>query len=125
MHDRRFWILDQRLDSLVPDTTVGSRVFNPAVDPPFPTAGGPYTAYTQEDGATPGSAVRPVLPDRIGEVLDTEDRYRPIRYTWLSYRTHKVLGTLAGLDRFDEELPERLAEQERLLDLEESVEGVT
>jgi hypothetical protein len=43
----------------------------------------------------------------------------------LAYRTHKVLGTIASLRRFDEELPERLAEAERLILLEETVEGVS
>jgi hypothetical protein len=123
--DRRFWILDRRLDSLVPDSNVGMRVYDPLVDPAFPNYGGPYTAYTGESGATPGSAVRPVLPDRVDEVLDTGDRFRPIRYTWLSYRTHRVFGTLPSIDRFDAELPERLAEQQRLLDLEESTEEAT
>jgi hypothetical protein len=123
--DRRFWVLDRRLDSLVPDSNVGMRVYDPLSDPAFPSSGGPYTAYTDEDGATPGASVRPVLPDRVDVVLDTGDRFRPIRYTWLSYRTHRVIGTLPSIDRFDAELPERLVEQQRLLDIEESTEDAT
>jgi len=65
-----------------------------------------------------------MLPERVNEILDTEDRFRPIRYTWLAYRTNTALGTLPAIVRFDEELPERLAEQQRLLDLQTSVEGV-
>jgi hypothetical protein len=124
LHDRRFWILDRRLDSLVPDTNIGSRVYDPLTDNPWPLNLGPYTAYTDEDSSFPGALVRPVLPDRIDALLDTDDRFRPLRFTWLAYRTHRVLGTLASLDRADAELADRLAEQERLLDLQQAAEGV-
>ena len=123
--DRRFWILDRRLDSLVPESNVGSRVYDPGVDNPFPLNFGPYTAFTDEAGVAPGAAVRPVLPDRIDVVLDAEDRFRPIRYTWLSYRTHRVLGTLPAIDRFDAEYESRVEEQQRLLDIQISSEGET
>lgn len=120
LHDRRFWVLDRRLDSLMPGPLgLESLVYDGVV--PFPDQGGPYTAYT--DATTNGVAVRPVLPERINATLDSEDRFRPIRFTWLAYRVHKILGTLAGIERFDEELPARLEEQQRLLLQQEAAEG--
>jgi len=116
--DRRFWIFDLRLDRLThadpPYQNVAMKLSAPG--------GTPYTAYTDDIGG--GSDVRPVLPERIDLVLDESDRFRPIRYVWLAYRVHKILGTLAGIKRFDEELPERLAERERLLLLEEATESI-
>ena len=114
--DRRTWILDTRLDSLEPDPADPLRMRK--LVPPGPA----YTAFN--DTATGGGDVRPVLTDRITEVLDSSDRLRPLRYTWLSYRTHRTLGTLASILRFDRELPERMAEQQRLLMLLESAEKV-
>ena len=114
--DRRTWILDTRLDSLEPDPADPLRMRK--LVPPGPA----YTAFN--DTATGGGEVRPVLTDRITEVLDSSDRLRPLRYTWLSYRTHRTLGTLASILRFDRELPERMAEQQRLLMLLESTEKV-
>ena len=70
-----------------------------------------YTEFTTDEG----SLVRPVLPDLVDSILDYDERFRAVRFVWLSYRTHTVLGTLAAIRRFDEELPERLAEQERYL----------
>lgn len=117
--DRRFWILDRSLDSMVPVNNVQSRKAVPG-DPAYPTKNGPYTAYT---ATGVGSSVRPVLPERIEMVLDTKDRFRPIRYVWLAYRTHRVLGTLAAIQRYEAELPGRLDEQKRHLLLLESTEN--
>jgi len=114
--DRRFWIQDWRLDFLKPDPA--DPTLKMVRISPGDTA---YTAYT--DFST-GGVVRPVLPERVDEVLDTRDRFRPIRFVWLAYRTHVKLGTLASIVRFDEELPERLEEQKRLLLLEDSIEGI-
>jgi hypothetical protein len=91
--DRRFWILDRRLDAL-------------------PPTGTKYTAY--EDPATGGS-VRPVLPDLIDLVLDNRDRFRALRFAWLSFRTNRTEGTLASIERFDDEFPERQEKQEKSL----------
>jgi len=119
--DRRFWIQDWRLDFLTTDPTFPTlrmRRIDPTVIPPEVA----YTAYN--DFAT-GRVVRPVLPELIEEVLDQRDRFRPIRFVWLAYRTHLTLGTLASIVRFDEELPERLEAQIRLLLLGDSLEGIT
>lgn len=105
--DRRFWVLDRQLDLLTAKDNVSARKAG--------FGDTPYTAYADAVGG--GDAVRPVLPDRVGVVLDVEDRLRQFRYTWLAYRTHRILGTLAALKRFDDQLPEREAEQVRLLQI--------
>ena len=112
--DRRFWIRDQRLDTL---TTNGP-------DSMRRTAPGdiPYTSYTDALGG--GDSVLPVLPDRVTLVLDQTDRFRALRYVWLAYRTHRILGTLAAIERFDAELPERLEEERQSLLIQASVEKV-
>ena len=107
--DRRFWCLDTRLDSLLPP-------YQPLADPYASLAadnstGGVYTV---------GSG-RPVLPDRIDEVLDRTDRLRNLRMAWIKYRTERVDGTLPSIDRFEVELAARLAEQEELLRIQESM----
>lgn len=123
---RRFWVMDPTLDRMEP-TNANPALADPyqgqdtSINPPnvaFPGAGGPYTAYTTDIGG----AVRPVLPDRVEEVLNNSDRLRPIRYVWLAYRTHRLLGTLAAMARFEAELPERLEEQRQLALLQESTD---
>ena len=101
--DRRVWVHDTRLDSLTSNGHGGMKTKGLG-----DTA---YTAYTDPIG----SEVLPVLPERIDEVLDTRDKLRLLRYVWLSYRTHKILGTLATIRRFDETLPQRLADQKKLV----------
>jgi hypothetical protein len=101
--DRRFWVLDRRLDGLTPKgdgVSMAQFTGTPEV---------PYTAYTDEAG----SSVLPVLPDRVNLVLNQTDRFRDLRFVWLAYRTHRILGTLAAITRFDAELPERVEEQKR------------
>jgi len=84
--DRRFWILDRRLD---------------------------FLNYTDYEGV--GASVRPVLPDLIDLVLEFRDAMRQQRYFWLDYRTNRISGTLAAMKRFDEEYPRRVKEKEDLL----------
>jgi len=117
--DRRFWILDNRLDTLSPTdpdpglaSTISSKVAG--------VGDTPYTAYND----LAGSLVRPVLPDRIDIVLDIVDRFRQLRFTWLTYRTHRVLGTLAGIERFDAEIEARLEAQRQQLLQNESAGDV-
>jgi hypothetical protein len=112
--DRRFWIFDERLDNLTWDGAAGMKLLGPGETP--------YTAYSDTTGG--GSGVRPMLTERIDEVLNCTDRFRPIRYIWLAYRTHKILGTLASIARYDLELPERLVEQKANLLLQKSLENV-
>ena len=89
--DRRFWILDTRLDSL---TTDGTGYGTKLVTPPEV----PYTGYNAT-GAS--STVRPVLPDRIGIVLDYRDRLRDLRFSWITYRVNRLSGSLPAIARFD------------------------
>jgi len=122
--DRRFWVLDRKLDSLEPDPNNDFAMQAVTAGPPgYPDQGGPYTAYL--DAAVGGSEVRPVLPDHLGMVLDSRDRLRGIRYTWLAYRTHRFIGTLARMAAFDAELPRKLAERKRALLLDQTAEQVT
>jgi hypothetical protein len=94
---RRFWTLDFRLDSETP-----------------PAGGAPYANFADGDG-------RPVLPDRIDDVLDREDRFRAQRFAWIKFRTDRVNGSLTNIDRFIIELPRRILEQEELLRLQEGL----
>lgn len=120
--DRRFWIQDSKLDSLAPDPSnpfgmVAAGAF------PFDQPGGPYTGYTNT--TVGGFEVRPVLPDHLDLILDVRDRLRSIRYTWLTYRTHRFRGTLAQITQFDQEYPRRLADRQRALLLEATANKVT
>ena len=110
--DRRVWCLDTRLDSTVP---------------PYQPGGEPYTSLAADNSGggiyTLGSG-RPVLPDRIDDVLDRTDRLRNLRMAWIKYRTEKVSGTVPSIDRFQVELAARLLELEELLRIQESMSSV-
>jgi hypothetical protein len=99
--DRRFWVLDMRLDDLTP---------------PY----GPFIPYA--DFA--GGVGRPVEVDRVNETLDGRDKLRITRYSWLTLRVDRVKGTLEGIRRFDTELPKRQADAEQALVAVQSVEKV-
>ena len=86
--DRRVWIHDSRLDGVTSNPTGGMKTRGPL-----------DTGYTDYSGS--GSGVLPVLPELVSGALDYKDRFRDLRYTWLSYRTHKLLGTLAAIRGFD------------------------
>ena len=94
IQDRRFWVLDTRLDS---------------------------AGYTQfADNAW---EQRPVLPDLIDEVLNLEDRFRPLRYAWISFRADKVSGSIVSKSRAEAQLPEELRKQKEYLDLKKGLDG--
>ena len=92
--DRRFWILDSRLDGIIP-----------------PGGSTTYTQFADNDWDQ-----RPVLPDLIEEVLNLEDRFRPTRYSWISFRADRVTGSIISKKRAEEGLPERIQEQQEYLD---------
>ena len=110
--DRRFWILDLRLDQQ---------------RPPFQPGDPTYTTFENNTG-NPLVEVgegRPVMVDRIDEILNTIDRFRQLRFAWINFRTNREDGTLVSIDRFIRELPKREAEQFRALLLSESLQNLT
>lgn len=108
--DRRFWVLDARLDSEFPPnappgtpsySTLETNVNNPAAE--------------EGDG-------RPVLNDRIDDVLDNNDQFRELRLAWLDFRVNREDGTLVQIQRFLAELPKKRREEFRQLRLAQSIE---
>ena len=91
--DRRFWCMDMRLDTLVP---------------PSPPLAPPYATFSIGTG-------RPVLPDRIDDVLDQRDHLRQSRYAWLMLRVDRVNGTLTKVDNFDQQIQDTEKDQGYLL----------
>jgi hypothetical protein len=86
--DRRFWILDFRLDSL-------------------PKGASP----TYSEFADDGRAQRPVLPDLIEEVLNLDDKLRDQRYAWVSFRANREDGSIRAARRANGSLERRLRKQ--------------
>jgi hypothetical protein len=84
--DRRFWILDVRLDALG------------------------YTEFTDD-----GFGQRPVLPDLVDDVLNLDDRFRELRYSWISFRADLVNGSIQAARRAEDQLPEELKKQQELI----------
>jgi len=84
--DRRFWVLDSRLDPLG------------------------YTNF-----AVDGFGQRPVLPDLIEDVLDLDDRFRQQRYSWLSFRANRTDGSIQTANRAAGSLGSRLRKQREQL----------
>lgn len=104
--DRRYWCRDGRLDGEAP---IGSSV--------------PYTSFQNVygGGLTVGSGRPNVCLDLIDGVLDRTDMLREMRYSWIKFRTNRKNGTLFEIQRFEQSLPERLAEQEEYLRLKSSM----
>lgn len=95
--DRRFWIGDSRLDREIP-------AFQP---------GAPSYSTFESNANNPSSPVgegRPVLPDRVEEVLDVRDQLRQSRWSWILARTQRETGTLPQIDRAQAQLSKRLQE---------------
>jgi hypothetical protein len=80
--DRRFWILDFRLDAL---------------------------GYSQFADDSLGQ--RPVLPDLIEEVLNLDDKLRDQRYAWISFRANREDGSIRAAKRANGSLERRLRKQ--------------
>jgi hypothetical protein len=107
--DRRFWVLDTRLDSEFP---VGSPPGTPSYSTLETNVNNP--AAEEGDG-------RPVLIDRIADVLDNDDQFREQRFAWLDFRVNREDGTLEQIRRFDRELPKKRREELRQLRLSQSI----
>lgn len=106
--DRRYWVLDTRLDR---------------EEPPYSVAGDPYSSFEADNsvsGYTLGSG-RPVEPDLVTEVLDRSDRLRALRYSWIKFRANRENGTLPSIDRFLADLPRLLQEQADFLRMQQSI----
>ena len=88
--DRRFWILDFRLDSI------------PKGAPTDPT----YSQFADD-----GLGQRPVLPDLIEEVLNLDDKLRDQRYAWISFRANREDGSIRAARRANGSLERRLRKQ--------------
>jgi hypothetical protein len=107
--DRRFWVNDDRLDHEFPP---GSPPGTPSYSTLESNADNP--AAEEGDG-------RPVLPDRIDDVLNNNDQFRELRLAWLDFRTNREDGTLVRITRFEDELPKKRRDELRQLRLAQSV----
>lgn len=110
--DRRFWVNDYRLDSEFPPDS-----------PP----GTPSYATLESNANNPSAEVgdgRPVLTDRIEDVLDDNDQFRELRFAWLDFRVNREDGTLVQVSRFDDQLPKKRREELRQLRLRQSIDEV-
>ena len=91
---RRFWILDFRLDE---------------------------DGYT--DFADDGFSQRPVFPDLIDDVLNLDDRFRDLRYSWISFRADQVSGSIQNAKRAASQLPTELQKQKELIDQKKALDN--
>ena len=89
--DRRFWVLDYRLDSEA----------NPL--------GVAYTAFV-----TNGENQRPVLLDYIADALDNEDKFREQRFSWIMFRADRTEGSIIVARREEDQLPSKIRKQRAL-----------
>lgn len=88
--------------------------------PPYSDYSDPAIAFYTKLGL---GVLRPLVPDRIEEALNSSDRFRGLRYAWLNFRAHRINGTLAEIDRFKRELPKRIREMERMRRMSEGAGG--
>jgi hypothetical protein len=109
---RRFWVNDYRLDGEFPPGQVGV--------PSYAT----LESNTNNPAAPEGDG-RPVLPDLIDDVLNNNDQFRELRFSWLEFRVNRETGTLEAAERFARELPKRRREELKQLRVSESVESLT
>lgn len=108
--DRRFWVNDFRLDSEFPPNS-------PPGTPSYATLESNANNPAAEEGDG-----RPVLTDRIEDVLDNNDQFRELRLAWLDFRVNREDGTLVQIRRFLAELPKKRREELRQLRLAQSIE---
>jgi hypothetical protein len=105
--DRRFWINDYRLDSEFP---VGSDPNTPS----YSTLESNANNLAAEEGDG-----RPVLPDLIDEVLDQNDQFRDLRYSWLDFRVNREDGTLIQISLFERQSNRRAFRSEAFSKLQQ------
>lgn len=110
--DRRFFINDFRLDNEFPPNQTNV----------------PSYAVLESNANNTDLEVgdgRPVLPDYIDDVLNNNDQFRELRYTWLAFRTNQQDGTLALLESFESEFNKRRADQIKQIKLRRALGGNT
>jgi len=90
---RRFWVLDTRLDEEG------------------------YTSFADD-----AYGQRPVLPDLVEDVLDLDDRFRDMRYSWIRFRADRVSGSIIKARRAVDDIPEELQKQQELLDQKKALD---
>ena len=93
--DRRFWILDTRLDS-------------------EPTGGGPFPSYPFYSTLIDGEG-RPVEVDLIADVLDNDDDFRGVRYAWIQFRADWGDGSIQMAQRAADRLDRKLLKEKLLV----------
>ena len=67
---------------------------------------------------------RPHLVDRIDDILNSSDRLRNLRFTWISFRTDKARGTLPAANRARGVLEADLKNEADLINIKKSVENL-
>lgn len=107
VQDRRYACGDDRLDYETP--------LDPAETIPFASLERTGTVLTTGSG-------RPSIIDRIDDILDSSDRLRNLRYTWISFRTNKGTGTLPTAQRAGSVLAKDLADEKDLINIKKSME---
>ena len=109
VQDRRYACGDARLDYETP--------LDPALTDPFGSFERTGTMLSTGSG-------RPSIIDRIDDVLDSSDRLRNLRYTWISFRTNKGTGTLPEAMRAGGVLARDLADEKDLINIKKSMENL-
>jgi hypothetical protein len=108
---RRFWVNDFRLDGETPPFQVGAPTYATLES----NAGNPVA--DEGDG-------RPVLPDQIDEILDTNDQFRPLRLAWIDYRVNREDGKLAEINFNTRRLPKNLSRRRRALRQKKTTDAI-
>ena len=96
---RRFWIMDTTLDAIIP-----------------PAATFAYTAFT-----TGTFGQRPVLTDHINDILDNNDAFRELRYSWIAFRADRQDGSIVVARRAERRLPRKLRKERELIAQQKSL----
>lgn len=109
VQDRRYWCGEYNLDYETP------------LDPALTT---PFASFERDGTVLVTGSGRPHLVDRLDDILDSSDRLRNLRYTWISFRTNKSNGTLPSANRARGILEKDLKDEQELINIKKSVENL-
>lgn len=109
LQDRRYWCGEYNLDYETP------------LDPAETT---PFASFEREGTMLATGSGRPHLVDRIDDILNSSDRLRNLRFTWISFRTDKARGTLPAANRARGVLNQDLKNETDLINIKKSVENL-